>query len=97
VLISQGSLWLSTGDSLTRLVQQQDLQGSAGPVGGYTINIDRSQQFQAIKGFGAALSNSAAYLFANSFERQEVLQVTYFTIILETIAILVVSQPSHLI
>ena len=52
---------------------EPDVSGQPGPIGGFTVNVDRGQVFQSIKGFGAALSNAAAYLLAYSNERENVL------------------------
>lgn len=75
---SQAEVWLSTGDSRTKLVRQRDIGGS-GPVGGKTIDVDRNRQFQDIKGFGAALSNSAAYLLHKSPDREAILNDLFNT------------------
>jgi len=58
---------------LKQLVREADLSNSGGPVGGFNIDVDRGQVFQDIKGFGAALSNSAAYLFWNSPDKEDAL------------------------
>jgi len=73
-VFGQGNVWLSTGDSLKRLSREPDLLGRPSPVGGFTIDVNRGQQFQSIKGFGAALSNAAASLLWYSSERQQILQ-----------------------
>ena len=67
-------VWLSTGDSIKKLNREPDIPGQRDAVGGYVININRGEVHQFIKGFGAALTNSAAYLLYNSFEREQVLQ-----------------------
>lgn len=55
-------MWLTTGDEANKLRQLSPITGANGPVGGFTITIDRSSPQQTIDGFGAAISNSAAYL-----------------------------------
>jgi len=79
VKISHGQIgnWLTTGDGSKRLSREPDLPGRPDPVGGYTFIINRAEQHQSIKGFGAALSNAAAYLLWNSFERQQVLEALF--------------------
>ena len=66
-------IWLTRGDETKKLSREPDVSGQPGPIGGFTVNVDRGQVFQSIKGFGAALSNAAAYLLAYSYERENVL------------------------
>lgn len=76
IVHSQGQIWLTTGDGGKKLNREPDI-GAGGPVGGFTIDVDRNQQFQDIKGFGAALSNSASWLLWNSFEREAILNALF--------------------
>jgi len=71
--VHSAELWISTGDSQKKLVREADLGGSGSPVGGFNIDVNRGEQYQDIKGFGAALSNSAAWLLWNSPEKETIL------------------------
>ena len=59
-------VWLTTGDKSHLLAQQQDkiFQPGAGS-GGFSIEISPNTTFQTIKGFGAALTDSSAWLIEN--------------------------------
>jgi O-glycosyl hydrolase len=76
--VSQNAeIWVTTGDEEKLLTREADLVGQSSPVdlnGTTTIIVDSEFTQQRIKGFGAALSNSAAYLFYNSPQREEVSQ-----------------------
>jgi len=66
---------MTTGDQQKLLARGADLDGQAGPISGPIITVDRQSRQQAIKGFGAALSNAAAYLLFNSPQREQVLSL----------------------
>ena len=66
-------VWLSTGDSLKKLNPEPAITASSQPGSGYRIDVDTSQRFQQMKGFGAAISNSAAYLLNNRPEAMRAL------------------------
>jgi hypothetical protein len=72
--VSQSAeIWVTTGNEEKLLTREADLVGQLSPVNGTPIVIVDSQfTQQRIKGFGAALSNAAAYLFYNSPQREEV-------------------------
>jgi len=63
---------MTSGNKQKLLARGADLDGQAGPVSGPIVTVDRQIRQQSIKGFGAALSNSAAYLFFNSPQREQV-------------------------
>src|SRR3954452_10618890 len=56
--------WLTTSDLSQHLTQQANLGFSAGS-GSATITVDSSQSFQSIVGFGAAMTDSSAWLLSN--------------------------------
>ncbi len=59
-------LWLSTQDRRLRLARQPDIPISVSPAtGAAEIVIDTSRSFQSIVGFGAALTDSSAWLIRN--------------------------------
>jgi glucosylceramidase len=61
------SVYQTTPDLLEALSQRQNLKFSAKPDPGITaplITVDDTQRFQEIDGFGASLTDSAAWLFA---------------------------------
>lgn len=75
-------VWMTTGNEDKLLARDPDLVGQSNPVGGTpVVTVDRQSRQQAMKGFGAALSNAAAYLFYNSPQREQVcVRNTMFTI-----------------
>ncbi|HUW53823.1 MAG TPA: glycoside hydrolase family 30 beta sandwich domain-containing protein [Rhodanobacter sp.] len=60
-------LWLSTADRRLRLAQQPDIETSAQPgaPANVVIHIDIHKTYQSIVGFGAALTDSSAWLLQN--------------------------------
>lgn len=59
-------LWLSTQDRRLRLARQPDIPISVSPpTGAADIVIDTSRTFQSIVGFGAAMTDSSAWLIRN--------------------------------
>ena len=74
-------IWLTTGDSLTRLEKtasllfQQKKQDTTN-----LIRIDTKQTFQTILGFGASMTGSAAHVltrYLNDTQRQEVMNALF--------------------
>ncbi len=66
-------MWLTTGDEKKKLSQELPLTGSSESLGGFQIDVDPSERDQQMEGFGAALSNSVAYLLYTSPQRDEIL------------------------
>lgn len=62
---------LTTGDQSKLLSKEPDLYPSAG--NGPEILIDKAE-YQRMEGFGAAFSNSAAYVIYNSPKRHEIMR-----------------------
>jgi O-glycosyl hydrolase len=56
--------WLTTSDLSQRLTQQANLGFSAASGSG-TISVDNTQTFQTIVGFGAAMTDTSAWLISN--------------------------------
>ena len=56
--------WLTTSDLSQHLTQQANLVFSAGSGSG-TISVDNTQTFQSIVGFGAAMTDTSAWLISN--------------------------------
>ncbi|ACU73766.1 Ricin B lectin [Catenulispora acidiphila DSM 44928] len=56
--------WLTTSDLSQHLTQQTDLGFSASSGSG-TISVDNTQKFQSIVGFGAAMTDSSAWLLSD--------------------------------
>ena len=63
---------LTTGDQSKRLSHEPDLHPTSANSG--TIRIDRSKKYQRMEGFGAAISNSAAYVIYHSPKRHEIMR-----------------------
>ena len=66
-------MWLTQGDESKKLSQEPSIDGGDWNDVEWTIDVDRNDRDQSILGFGAALSNSAAYLFHNSPSKTEIL------------------------
>ena len=59
-------VWLTTGDQTSLLEEQPDLAFQPGVgSGGFTIDVTPSTTYQTIEGFGAALTDSSAWLIEN--------------------------------
>lgn len=59
-------VWLTTGDQSHKLEQQPDVSfSSGGRSNSLKIPVDESRQYQSMDGFGAALTDSAAWLISN--------------------------------
>jgi glucosylceramidase len=62
----QVHVWLTTPDQQNLLTPQHQLAWNRATTGGpLTINVDDSQRYQKIQGFGASLTDSSAWLIAN--------------------------------
>ena len=64
-------LWLSTADRRLRLVQQPDIEMSAQEALPVDVVIDTQKTYQSIVGFGAALTDSSAWLIQNKLNEQQ--------------------------
>ena len=59
-------VWITSGDKSKLMAQQPDVVFSSGTGGGgVTIQITPTQQFQTMEGFGAAMTDSSAWLIQN--------------------------------
>jgi glucosylceramidase len=57
------SVWVTTGDRSKLLARQPDLAfGGQAPDSGATIDVDESQAFQEMVGFGASITDASAWL-----------------------------------
>ncbi|MDE2248986.1 MAG: glycosyl hydrolase [Xanthomonadaceae bacterium] len=66
-------LWLSTADRRLRLARQPDIEIGArqGAPADVDIDIDIHKTYQSIVGFGAALTDSSAWLLQNKLDGQQ--------------------------
>jgi glucosylceramidase len=64
-------LWLSTADRRLRLAQQPDIEMSAHETLPVDVIIDTHKTYQSIVGFGAALTDSSAWLLQNKMSEQQ--------------------------
>lgn len=58
-------LWLSTADRRLQLVRQPDIPLDTAPAAPDDIAVDLSRRYQTLTGFGAALTDSSAWLIEN--------------------------------
>src|SRR6266850_1262783 len=56
------SVWLTTDNQSTRLQQQVSIAFATGSGGTNIIFVDEARTYQQVEGFGASLTDSAAYL-----------------------------------
>jgi glucosylceramidase len=76
----QASVWLTTYDGSRRLEAQEPVtftEDAAAQAGANTIDVDDAQRFQTMEGFGAALTDSSAWLIStrmSSAQRAELLR-----------------------
>lgn len=66
-------VWLTTGDQSKKLSHETPI-GVTSSGHGYSVWVDRNKRRQTIEGFGAALSNSAAYNIFHSQKRHEIMR-----------------------
>ncbi|MEO8998643.1 MAG: glycoside hydrolase family 30 beta sandwich domain-containing protein [Rhodanobacter sp.] len=64
-------LWLSTADRRLRLTRQPDIEMSAREPVPADVVIDIRKTYQSIVGFGAALTDSSAWLLQNKMSEQQ--------------------------
>jgi glucosylceramidase len=64
-------LWLSTADRRLRLARQPDIAMSLQDTSSADVVIDTSKKYQSIVGFGAALTDSSAWLIRNKLTGQQ--------------------------
>jgi glucosylceramidase len=70
--------WLTTGDQSFRLKRIDDLTFQSGPVrSSVEIEVSAEQHFQTIEGFGAALTNSSAWLLFHSQLRDSMMAALF--------------------
>ncbi len=76
--VATASVWLTTGDSAIRLEKVAELPFQSNmATADYVIDIEENRTYQAIKGFGAAMTGSAAYVLTRHLgdtRRQEVMR-----------------------
>ena len=65
-------VWLTTGDQSKKLSREQPIGVTSSPHG-YSVWVDRNKRRQTIEGFGAALTNSAAYNLFHSKIRDQIM------------------------
>ena len=71
-------VWLTTGDQKHLLELQPPLPAKTSPPSSdLTITVDQSQTFQVVKGYGAALTNSSAYLIHRCPRKDEILDALF--------------------
>ena len=66
-------VWLTTGDQ-TQLLEQQAPVHVTQTHHGFSVWVDRNKKRQVIDGFGAAVTNSAAYVLYHSPHRHTIMQ-----------------------
>ncbi|KAK3087645.1 hypothetical protein FSP39_008702 [Pinctada imbricata] len=73
-LFNNGPLevYVTCGDGSKKLSPEPSLNSGSGS--GTRINVDRSKRYQTMDGFGAALTNSAAYVIYHSPRRHEIMR-----------------------
>jgi glucosylceramidase len=64
-------LWLSTADRRLRLARQPDIEESDHEPSPDDVVLDVSKKYQSIVGFGAALTDSSAWLLQNKMSAQQ--------------------------
>ena len=65
-------VWLTTGDQSKKMSREQPI-GVTSSHHGYSVWVDRNKRRQTIEGFGAALTNSAAYNLFHSKIRDQIM------------------------
>jgi len=72
-------VWLTIGNGSVRLEQQasRPFVSAGEATGNLTITIDPARTHQTMEGFGAALTNSSAFLIHNHPQRQAILETLF--------------------
>ncbi|WP_343854267.1 glycoside hydrolase family 30 protein [Rhodanobacter soli] len=70
-LVPTARLWLSTADRRLRLVRQPDVEMSADEPSPADVVVDIHRKYQSIVGFGAALTDSSAWLIRNKLDERQ--------------------------
>ena len=73
LLNDEYDVWLTTGDQSKKLSREASI-GTSPHSQGYSVWVDRRKRRQTIEGFGAALTNSAAYNIYHSRRRQDIMR-----------------------
>ena len=73
LLNDEYDVWLTTGDQSKKLSREASI-GTSPHSQGYSVWVDRNKRRQTIEGFGAALTNSAAYNIYHSRRRQDIMR-----------------------
>ncbi|WP_266182861.1 glycoside hydrolase family 30 protein [Dyella humicola] len=79
-IIPSVNLWLSTADRRLKLEQQPDIELSARGASPADVVIDVQRKYQSMVGFGAAMTDSSAWLLQNNLnerQRRALLQELY--------------------
>ena len=68
------NVWVTNSNGGDRLTQKASLSPSCSGASGFRVSVDRNNRFQNISGFGAALTNAAAYNLFHSPNRDQIMQ-----------------------
>lgn len=66
-------VWVTNSNGGDRLSKKASLSPT-GSSNGFHINVDRNKRYQFISGFGAALTNAAAYTLFHSQRRDQIME-----------------------
>ena len=64
-------IWLTTSDGSSQLAQQPDMTFGSNTGNSSTITVNESQTFQQMVGFGAAVTDSSAWLIYNKMSTSQ--------------------------
>ena len=68
-------MWMTNSFTRDRLLDREpDLPPNSNPGGGFRLQVNRGNKDQFVKGLGAAISNSAAYLIYHSPQKEDILR-----------------------
>ena len=65
------SAWLTTGDRGKLLEPQSSFSFGGGTTGGLTIDVNEHHRYQQMDGFGAAMTDSSAWLIATKLSASQ--------------------------
>ncbi|CAH1780676.1 unnamed protein product, partial [Owenia fusiformis] len=66
-------VWLTTGDQSNKLSQKASIVANSEPTNGFSVNVNNATRYQTMDGFGAAITNAAAYNIYNSPQRSQII------------------------
>ncbi|CAH1780679.1 unnamed protein product [Owenia fusiformis] len=66
-------VWLTTGDESKKLSREASIVANSEQTNGFSVNVNPATRYQTMDGFGAAITNAAAYNIYSSPQRSQII------------------------